>query len=1575
VSIYDRGGWLARVEYAKRAGAEQALATARVVFTTQLRCVWPGWCPAPTVANASWYPDVPLDLTCPANYCTKYAPSFWVDQMLAHIDTQVFDGGGWRTVDRVSATMEWPDPDGEQIQPAQLWLRELHRTGSPGAGEVVFPPVRFESGAYLDNRADDLFIGYWRVSEVNDDIGGRVAVTYGQPHPCVAQPPASGWGDNAQDCYAQWTVVGDSEGFGTFNKFLVTQTEVSDLVGGSPTIVRQYQYLTNPEWHWDPTEVIPAARRAWTQWRGHAWVRVWTDPSGPTPMVEDHGMFTGVHGDRTNRAGTEFKQRVIGAEADQYFQDDNWLAGREFEVRAYNGQWNLETFTLRYYTPAVTANAGVGVAYRIDERRVVGYARAGGGGFAVRDTRHTPTGDGLAYLRWEQGDPYDGGVDDVCAVTYYWANPALFLLDRAVDVQLWDGPATVDGSGYPTGCTGPLVDREVAFYDGGVMPVHGNPTTRRTYVDAGTYHDTTITYDAYGRPTTVDGPRVDVADVTVTGYDPTYGYANLTRDATGRETFTVMDPGRWQPLTVTDRNTDAGSASDDLTVAYAYDGAGRVTVARAPGDPSPWPATVTFEYGLSKTAPSWVRTSRLQTSNPTVRADTWVLYDGFGRERETQQASPAGTGRVVSATVFDTRGLVARAIPAFHTAGSPGVGLVSVGGFVAPPSETRTTYDAVARPTVSQRYANGAAVADHATASTYSARTLTVDTPTSAATTTVSDAFGRTVSVQAFNDTPSAWVTTSTYTPRGELATVTDPGENITTNAYDWAGRLLTVNDPDAGITAYTYDPAGNVVMVDDGRTGATDVKVWTNHDVLSRPTVTYTGPAATSTPAVSVREAEWVWDAPGEAGQLDRSVSWWHSGGADHAFTIDTTGYTHQRDVTGVTYTIPAVTGIIDGALAGTYTFGYGYDSARRRTSVSYPAAGGQAAETVTTTYTPLGYASTLAGSDVYVSASGYQPDGRLVSRTLGGANPLTRTYTWEPATGRLATQAASLGGSLIQHDSFTWSPDGNLTTITSDPAGTVNDERQCFGYDSRSRLTSAYTTPTLTGCGGPQAGGPAAYAQTYSLDGIGNLTTRTDTGTPTVYTYAQACTIGSTNYTPGPHAPTHVGANTYCYLDNGALARRVVAGQTQTLTWDPQGRLASFTKGSNTARYVYDPTGQRLVQSIPSATTIYLAGLIELKKPSSGAVTADRYYTLANTTVAFRDDASVYYLLGNHQGSAALTVKASSGVVKRQLYHPYGGTRADGTFAMPHGFLNQPTDDFPTLTYLNHRYHDPTTGLFTSVDPLVSKTGDPYLYAAGNPTTLSDPSGLDPDTDARIRYRVQSQTRYWLSVTSQMKTQDGMVGAAGAREAVWMRLSLNFHISQLSYIASQMLLNGAPAWAAEEFYQHPRGYLPVDPYGEFVWPDSGSGVSFGLTLNAQHAGAAKAIQFYAELAAWRTLYDGIASIGAPHAATNTVRSTSIVDDVIAETQAGARNLTSRYTLTADEALTAGERWVGSGYTEIGKPGSGVFRSADGTRQFRIDNGSITGAHSPGVPHVHLETIAPGSKVPVVNNHIPIAG
>lgn len=47
-------------------------------------------------------------------------------------------------------------------------------------------------------------------------------------------------------------------------------------------------------------------------------------------------------------------------------------------------------------------------------------------------------------------------------------------------------------------------------------------------------------------------------------------------------------------------------------------------------------------------------------------------------------------------------------------------------------------------------------------------------------------------------------------------------------------------------------------------------------------------------------------------------------------------------------------------------------------------------------------------------------------------------------------------------------------------------------------------------------------------------------------------------------------------------------------------------------------------------------------------------------------------------------------------------------------------------SLVFLNNRYHDPSIGTFISVDPLVNVTGEPYIYASANPTTLSEPSGL---------------------------------------------------------------------------------------------------------------------------------------------------------------------------------------------------------------------------------------------------------
>lgn len=69
----------------------------------------------------------------------------------------------------------------------------------------------------------------------------------------------------------------------------------------------------------------------------------------------------------------------------------------------------------------------------------------------------------------------------------------------------------------------------------------------------------------------------------------------------------------------------------------------------------------------------------------------------------------------------------------------------------------------------------------------------------------------------------------------------------------------------------------------------------------------------------------------------------------------------------------------------------------------------------------------------------------------------------------------------------------------------------------------------------------------------------------------------------------------------------------------------------------------------------------------------------------------------------------------------------------------------------------------------------------------------------------------------------------------------------------------------------------------------------------------------------------------------------------------------------SASEALQGAERWLGEGYRELDE---GVFRSADGTRQFRMTTHDLTDAKQGA--HVHFETIGPNGKT-VQNSHVTI--
>jgi hypothetical protein len=118
----------------------------------------------------------------------------------------------------------------------------------------------------------------------------------------------------------------------------------------------------------------------------------------------------------------------------------------------------------------------------------------------------------------------------------------------------------------------------------------------------------------------------------------------------------------------------------------------------------------------------------------------------------------------------------------------------------------------------------------------------------------------------------------------------------------------------------------------------------------------------------------------------------------------------------------------------------------------------------------------------------------------------------------------------------------------------------------------------------------------------------------------------------------------------------------------------------------------------------------------------------------------------------------------------------------------------------------------------------------------------------------------------------------------------------------------------------------------------------------------------------------------------------------VIRETDASKKvDFTSKYTLTESQALDAGIKYVGESYSELNKVGSSVFRAkkpylvtkdAEFYKQFRMDEGSIVGAHPPNVPHLHLQIVKVpvsikntvkgnisirGTEQKISNNHIPI--
>ncbi|MFF5161413.1 polymorphic toxin-type HINT domain-containing protein [Streptomyces sp. NPDC000348] len=236
------------------------------------------------------------------------------------------------------------------------------------------------------------------------------------------------------------------------------------------------------------------------------------------------------------------------------------------------------------------------------------------------------------------------------------------------------------------------------------------------------------------------------------------------------------------------------------------------------------------------------------------------------------------------------------------------------------------------------------------------------------------------------------------------------------------------------------------------------------------------------------------------------------------------------------------------------------------------------------------------LAGT--YLTSTAYNVDGSV--RTTGfpaaGLPAHTVAHTYEEGTQRLATSRVDRQDvpGVDRHHTYGYDQAGNVLSVPD--VSRSGTDTQCFAYDHLRRMKTAWTQATATCAAAPSAqtvGGPAPYWHSYTYDKVGNRETETlhDLSGDLVKNTVRTCDYPDPG-TPRPHAlssvtqtgPGGTARDSYGYDAVGNTDTRTLAGTTQDLDWDAEGRLVKVTKPvegkpDDVTEYVYDASGNRLI------------------------------------------------------------------------------------------------------------------------------------------------------------------------------------------------------------------------------------------------------------------------------------------------------------------------------------------------------------------------------------------------------------
>ncbi|MFB7651428.1 MULTISPECIES: polymorphic toxin-type HINT domain-containing protein [unclassified Streptomyces] len=1381
---YNRGGYLNRIEYGLRKDALFTdKADAKVTFTYAERCtVSVAECESDklTKDTAENWPDVPFDAICSKNddECDAAGPSFFTRKRLTGIDTFSYNApsSAYDPVDSWTLTEEYLDGgDIGDSSDQVLTLTSLQRTAKAGDRAIKVDPVTFTYQMRpnrVDATDDILPLTRPRISTVTSEAGAITEVTLTLPECKRSEVLGAAPDTNTRSCYPQyWNINGSEDAsIDWFHKYRVTAVGVHDPAAANPAVEYAYSY-SGAAWHHNDDPFTPKDERTWSDWRGYRQVTSYTGAAGGTRSKTVSLYLQGMHGDKkkdgTTKSVTVPPLLDTDVDFSAPYDSDRWKGSLRQQV-TYNGSQPISS-VLHNYTYKNTATQTVPDAadhtalWVRNSSTYTSTYLTGSKTWRTHTTGQKYDDLGMVYAADDWGQAGLGG-DETCTRTWYARNPdagitSLVSRTRTVAKQCsitdtsLNLPTTSTTSGDILADSAVVYDKtDATTWSATQKPTKGQATWtgRPTGYTPSAASDgqrlpsdwqtvTTTTYDTLGRPLAVTDTEGRTTSTAYTPADAGPLTRTLTTDPKGYRSVSFLDPRRGQAV----RSYDINSKKTE----QSYDALGRLTTVWLPNrDPANQSPNAKFEYHLEKTKPSWVSTSTLTNAADTYNT-SYALYDSLLRPLQSQTPTPEG-GRLLTDTRYDTRGLAYETYADIFDSTSTPNGTYTRAEYGRAPQQTETVFDGAGRPTTNTLYVNG--VKKWATTTSYTGdSTATTALDGGSAQRTVTDIRGRTTETRAYaGETPADadfgtgpgtnyTSTAFAYALDGRQTTITGPDKTTWSYGYDLFGRQTRTDDPDKGKATTQYNALDQVIKTTDSRGKA----ILSAYDELGRPTGTWVG---SKTDANQLTAHTYDTLLKGQPTDSTRYIG----GKNGAAYTQAVTAYDTMGRAIHTELRLPADDPFVEAGQPATLKAETAYNIPGQIQRTREPALGGLPDEDTDYKHDGLGNLTAIGS---YVTDVDYSALAQPQTLTLGtGDDSAYIANTFEAGTGRLTqSYVQDQTHSYRPQDlTYTYDQTGNITQIRDNTTlgGTSTADTQCFTYDAHQRLTEAWTPSSQECTDAPSTttlSGPAPYWTSYSYNAAGQRTTETEhtstDTTKTTYCYTnkdQPHTLTGTTTSTDCTSPDR----TYTYDTTGNTTQRpgTTDNTTQNLTWSEEGKLTRLTEDDQSTDYLYGADGTLLIRTTENGERVLYAGATELHLRADGTTWAQRYYAAGGITAAMRSNQTgttkVTYLVSDHHGTASLAINRDSTQAFTKRYTtPFGEERGKtlyGPWPDDKGFLGKTRDAATGLTHIDAREYDPGIGQFISVDALLetdnSKTLNGYSYAAQNPLTFSDPSGM---------------------------------------------------------------------------------------------------------------------------------------------------------------------------------------------------------------------------------------------------------